>query len=342
MDAEKAHRLALLSLKLTPDWMFPDAGNDEGLETFIWERKFSNPIGLAAGFDKNAEIISASYNMGFGFVEVGGVTLRPQDGNPKPRLFRLPEDQAVINRMGLNSQGADKVALSLEKSLSKGTSGPIAVNLSLNKAYNNYLSDFKELAKRFEGLVDLMIVNVSSPNTPGLRDLQDTSILASIVNEIRETFSVIPGKMIPKVLVKISPDLSPVDIERICFRALTEPFDGLVISNTSTDRPEILKSSSKKEIGGLSGKPLYAASTEILRQAYIQTGGEIPLIGVGGVFSGQDSYNKIKAGASLVQLYSSLVFEGPSLVARIKTELRDLMRQDGYLSISEAVGSDHV
>ena len=128
MDAEKAHRLALLSLKLTPDWMFPDAGNDEGLETFIWERKFSNPIGLAAGFDKNAEIVSASYNMGFGFVEVGGVTLRPQDGNPKPRLFRLPEDQAVINRMGLNSQGADKVALSLEKSLSKGTSGLIAVS----------------------------------------------------------------------------------------------------------------------------------------------------------------------------------------------------------------------
>jgi dihydroorotate dehydrogenase len=341
LDAERSHRLALLAVKAAPAWSLPSPGVSVGLETKVWGRVFSNPVGLAAGFDKHAEAVSALYRLGFGFVEVGGVTFWPQTGNSKPRLFRLSEDEAVINRMGLNSVGVDKVALALVDQRRRLLPGPLAVNLGLNKGSNNPPSDYAGLARVLSPLAEVLTINVSSPNTPGLRALQDPRKLMAIVEAVRAAALSAPDTLKPAVLVKIAPDLKQKDIEDICALAIKEGFDGLVVSNTTVDRPETLLSSAQAETGGLSGRPLLSKSTELLREIYSRTEGNVPLVGVGGVSSSADAYEKIRAGASLVQLYSALVFKGPALIGEIKSGLVESLKADGFASIMDAVGADH-
>lgn len=345
LDAEKAHSLALLALRTMPIKWLSTPCSDEGLETTVWGRVFSNPIGLAAGFDKHAEAIQSLFRLGFGFVEVGGITLRPQSGNPKPRLFRLSEDQAVINRMGLNSVGVGVVSERLSSlrhsNGNQVVGGPVVANLGLNKDADDPEADYGGLAATLADLADVLTINVSSPNTPGLRALQNPDKLMGIVDAVRSACEKVPNSRHPAVLVKLAPDLDHKDVEDLCALALRHDLDGVVISNTTTARPESLASKSHAEAGGLSGRPLFQASTEMLRTIYALTNGEIPLIGVGGVSTGAEAYQKIKAGASLVQLYSALVFEGPALVGRIKSELRDLLKADGFMNVSDAVGADH-
>jgi dihydroorotate dehydrogenase len=345
IDAERAHAAALHGLKVAPNWCLPSSGSDEGLATHVWGRDFSNPIGLAAGFDKHAEVIPALFRLGFGFVEVGGVTLRPQAGNSKPRLFRLTQDQAVINRMGLNSVGAVAVAKRLSSFRAAKDSGlikgPISVNLGLNKESQDADSDYAQLAAALATVADILTINVSSPNTPGLRALQNPDKLTGIVDAVRLACDASLQSRHPTILVKIAPDLEDKDIDDLSDLALRHELSGLVISNTTIARPQSLVSAARSESGGLSGQPLFKASTEMLRAVYARTGGKIPLIGVGGVSTGAEAYEKIKAGASLVQLYSALVFKGPGLVGKLKAELRQLLHADGFASVSDAVGADH-
>ncbi|MBT5240963.1 MAG: quinone-dependent dihydroorotate dehydrogenase [Rhodospirillaceae bacterium] len=341
LDAEVAHGLALSALRAVPGWCLPFSGEDDGLETTVWGRSFSNPLGLAAGFDKHAQASSALYRLGFGFVEVGGVTLQPQPGNPKPRLFRLAADQAVINRMGLNSVGAEVVARNLSQHRQKVLPGPLAVNIGLNKDATDPPSDYGALARTLAPYSEILTINVSSPNTPGLRALQDPSKLMAIVNSVREAAETAPETLHPTVLVKIAPDLESADVADICDLAVRENFDGLVVSNTTVARPQTLQSPNSNEAGGLSGRPLFESSTALLRDVYFRTAGKIPLVGVGGVSSAADAYEKIKAGASLIQLYSALIFEGPALVGKIKTDLAQMLRADGFATVAEAIGVDH-
>ncbi|MDG2243543.1 MAG: quinone-dependent dihydroorotate dehydrogenase [Rhodospirillaceae bacterium] len=341
LDAERAHRLALSALRAAPGWCLPFAGEDDGLETTVWGRSFSNPLGLAAGFDKHAQATVALYRVGFGFVEIGGVTLHAQPGNPKPRLFRLTRDHAIINRMGLNSVGAYAVAQNLSKHRRTPLPGPLAVNLGLNKGATDPPSDYGTLARVLAPYAEVLTINVSSPNTPGLRALQDPSKLMAIVDAVREASETATNTRHPTILVKISPDLDATDVADICELAVREGFDGLVVSNTTVARHSTLQSPQSAEVGGLSGQPLFEPSTSLLRYVYLRTSGKIPIIGVGGVSSASNAYEKIKAGAILVQLYSSLVFEGPALIGKIKADLRRLLRADGYKSIAEAVGADH-
>ncbi len=338
LEPEQAHRAALLALRYGPPWSLPDSGGDKGLETAVWGHTFPNPTGLAAGFDKNAVAIPQLFSLGFGFIEVGSVTHHAQFGNPRPRLFRLNEDNGVINRMGLNSAGVETVKRNLARHEGLTFPGPLTVNIGLNKDSENPNGDYTSVARAIAPFVDIMTINVSSPNTPGLRALQDPGKLAHIVNAVRDAIATL-GRP-PAVLVKLAPDLTSSDIADLTALALKERFDGLVISNTTTDRPASLRSKHSDEPGGLSGQPLMELSTTLLRTVYEQTEGQIPLIGVGGIFSGRDAYTKIRAGASLVQLYSALVFEGPALIGRLKSELLTCLATDNFSTVAEAVGAD--
>lgn len=314
-------------------------GENSGLATEVWGHVFANPIGLAAGFDKHAQAAKEIFKLGFGFVELGGVTLHAQPGNPKPRLFRLTEDQAIINRMGLNSVGLNTFASALRRQREYALPGPVAVNLGLNKGAEDPASDYAALAEGLAPLADILTINVSSPNTPGLRTLQDPAKLSGILNGVRDAAAHAPHTRNPVVLVKVAPDLEQQDIEDMCEFAEREAVSGLVVSNTTVARPPSLQSKQRAEAGGLSGAPLFDPSTELLRVIHQQTGGRIPLVGVGGIGSGQDALAKIKAGASLVQLYSALVYQGPSLVRRMKDSLRVSMEMEGGASISDVVGT---
>lgn len=340
LEAEKAHSLALATLSSFPDFFTPDSEFNNGLGIKLWDKNFSNPIGLAAGFDKNAQVVIPSFNLGFGFVEIGGVTLFPQDGNPKPRLFRLVDDEAIINRMGFNNIGAEKISSKLRRILSNGKPGPIGINIGLNKDTNDFIRDFTRMFEMFSDLTDLIIINVSSPNTRGLRDLQKIDKLKKIISSFRDSL-VNRNSPSPPILVKVSPDLSIDRFEIICNLSLNEGLDGLVISNTTENRDGLSGKNFINEEGGLSGRPLFNKSTSMLGMAYQITGGKVPLIGVGGISNGFDAYTKIKAGASLVQIYSSLVFNGPLVVRKIKEELRQNLISDGFNSLSEAIGIDH-
>ncbi len=341
LDPEHAHSLALGALRMAPIWALPDPGHDEGLAVSLWGRTFPSPVGLAAGFDKDAAAVSRLYRLGFGFIEIGGVTRHAQPGNASPRLFRLTEDQAIINRMGLNSAGVDIVEQRLSQLDANSFPGPLAANMGLNKDSTDAASDYAAVAARLAPHVDMLTLNVSSPNTPGLRALQDPGALGSIVAAVREALAQQNLTRPPVVLVKIAPDLTDDDISAIAAVALEQNLDGLVISNTTIARPDSLISKHRREEGGLSGAPLMNLSTSLLRTMYSRTEGRIPLIGVGGVSSGKDVYEKIRAGASLIQLYSALVFEGPGLIARIKSDLRNLLKADGFTSVGDAVGADH-
>jgi len=342
VDAETAHRLTLAALKtgLVPKITLPD---DPILHCELAGLKLANPVGLAAGFDKNAEVPDAMLGFGFGFVEVGGVTPRPQPGNPRPRVFRLEEDRAVINRMGFNNAGLEAAATRLAARAGRRRGGAagigaVGVNLGANKdsadRSNDYALGFAKLAP----LVDFAVVNVSSPNTPGLRNLQGRAELSDLLARIAPHRAAL-AHPIP-LFVKIAPDLAQADLEDIAALALEHELSGLIATNTTLARPATLQSAHRTEAGGLSGAPLMGPSTEVLRQLYRLLRGRLPLVGVGGIASGADAYAKIRAGASAVQLYSALVYHGPGLVAAICRDLAALLRRDGFTSVREAVGRD--
>lgn len=316
---------------------------DPALESELWGLKFPNPVGLSAGFDKNAEVIDASLKLGFGFVEAGTVTPQPQQGNPRPRVFRDPANEAVINRMGFPNGGMHRFKDNLEKFLSKKPRprGIVGLNIGMNKTQKEPVKDYAALIKMLAPMADYLTVNISSPNTPGLRNLQSREVLTEMIGVLQDELAKTCGSHPPPLLVKLAPDLTEEQQEELAQTALDTGIDGLILTNTTLARPEFLPEGFRAEAGGLSGRPLTAASTQIVHNFYALTKGKIPLIGVGGVSSGQDAYDKIKAGASLVQAYSAMVFQGPALAGRINAELLELLKADGYNNISEAIGVAH-
>lgn len=336
LDPEKAHWLTVKALKLgLAGLAFNDRGKDSPiLRSRVFGLDFKNPIGLAAGFDKHAEVPDAILRLGFGFTEAGTVTPLAQPGNPKPRLFRLTEDRAVINRFGFNSQGLARFKMRLERRKTDPEKAPgiFGANLGANKDSEDRTEDYVTGLKTLNRLADYFTINVSSPNTPGLRGLQDKAELIDLIDRIKAV-----GVKAP-LLLKIAPDVTDQELEEICETVVEKKMDGLIISNTTLSRPETLKSEHAGETGGLSGAPLFDLSTERLARAYKLTEGKIPLIGVGGVSSGREAYSKILNGASLVQLYSAMVFEGPALVQRVKSELGLCLKADGFDNVSAAVG----
>uniref|UniRef100_A0A673GEX6 Dihydroorotate dehydrogenase (quinone), mitochondrial n=1 Tax=Sinocyclocheilus rhinocerous TaxID=307959 RepID=A0A673GEX6_9TELE len=345
VGAETAHVMAVrvIGLGLVPYNNYKDPAS---LEVHVMGQKFQNPVGLAAGFDKHCEAVDGLYRLGFGFVEVGTVTPKAQDGNPKPRVFRLESDQAVINRYGFNSCGLSavqerlKARKNIQSELTKAGK-PLGINLGKNKLSTDAVSDYVEGVRTLGPLADYLVVNVSSPNTPGLRDLQGKKELRHLLDKVlKERDSLRSENRLP-VLVKIAPDLSTQDKQDIAEVIMEVGVDGLMVSNTTVSRPDTLKDPNKHEIGGLSGQPLKELSTQTVREMYTLTQGKLPIVGVGGVASGQDALDKIRAGASLVQLYTALVYQGPPLVKKIKRELDDLLKAQGFTCVAEAVGADH-
>jgi len=333
---EAAHRLTIRLLSAGLGF-YTSGADDPILETRLWGRRFPNPIGIAAGFDKNAEAFRAVLRLGFGFAEVGSVTPRPQPGNPKPRLFRLTEDRAIINRMGFNNDGVEAVARRLR---ARGRlPGPLGINLGKNKDSVDAAADYVRGVQALGPYADYLVINVSSPNTPGLRALQGREPLAALIEAVKRARREAVPEAPPPLLVKIAPDLQPEDKHDIAAVALDSGIDGLIVSNTTIARPPGLRSPHRAEAGGLSGAPLFGPSTELLAEMYRLTQGRLALVGVGGVASGADAYAKIRAGASLVQLYSALVYDGPGLVGRIKRELAQALRRDGFSNLSQAVGA---
>jgi dihydroorotate dehydrogenase len=302
----------------------------------LWSLDFPNPVGLAAGFDKDARVTDAMRAFGFGFVEIGTVTPRPQAGNPKPRIFRLEQDQAIINRMGFNSGGLDAVLARLSQ---RPHAGIVGVNLGINRDTDDSAADYAKGIRLAAKLADYIVVNISSPNTPGLRELQRRDRLESLLQPLLQEREK-RERRVP-LLVKIAPDLTPAEQEDIAAVMLAAGIDGIIVSNTTVERSPDLVSRNAHEVGGLSGRPLFARSTALLADMYRLTQGRLPLIGVGGIASAADAYEKIRAGACLVQLYTALVFAGPRLLVEIKIGLAELLRADGFASISEAVGSGY-
>ena len=343
IEPEMSHHLAIAALKTG---LLPGARKDdpENLSINLWGRSFPNPLGLAAGFDKDGEVPDALLKQGFGFVEMGTVTPRPQDGNPKPRLFRLLEDEAIVNRMGFNNDGIDVVRARLEKRRQKAPSGVVGMNIGKNKdtEAQDAASDYEKGVEAFSPLVDYLVINVSSPNTPGLRALQSKAALQEIVGRSRARLDQVsrdlPKK--PVLLLKIAPDLTKDECREIADVALEGALDGMIVSNSTIKRAPSLKSPLATETGGLGGPPLFEESTALLREMYLLTSGKIPLIGVGGVGSGQTAYAKIRAGASLVQIYTALIYQGLPAIKRIKTELSMLLKANGHKNVREAIGAD--
>ena len=328
LDAERAHGLALQALK---SGLLP-ACAPEPLPVRLFGLQFANPLGLAAGFDKNAEAVAGLARIGFGFVEVGSLTPRPQAGNPKPRLFRLKEDQAVINRMGFNNEGHEAALARLQ---GQRFSTVLGVNVGANKDASDRMADYALGITRFNDVADYLTVNISSPNTPGLRALQSRQELESLLARIAEARARLSG---PKpVMLKIAPDLEQEELEDIARLTANGAVDGIILSNTTITRPESLASALKAETGGLSGKPLFELSTRKLAALARLT--RLPIIGAGGIHDAETAWQKLRAGASLLQLYSGLVYGGPGLVAEIVNGLAARMRREGFTSIAEVTGS---
>lgn len=334
LDPEQAHRLTVAMMAMG---MGPKLNNDLSasaiLKTDIAGIEFPNPLGLAAGFDKNAQAANGMLNLGFGFVEVGAVTPRPQFGNERPRVFRLRADKAVINRYGFNNDGVEAMAARL----ANPRAGIVGVNLGANKDSDDRTEDFVLGLRRLDGLADFFTVNISSPNTPGLRALQGKAALFDLLTRVIHAREKLHHKA--PVFLKIAPDLTDEDKADIVACVRECGIDGLIISNTTIERPATLQSESIDEMGGLSGAPLFERSTALLAEFYQVLGADVPLIGVGGVSSPRQAYEKIRAGASLVQLYTALIYEGPGLVRDILKELPDYLRADGFSAVSEAVGA---
>jgi dihydroorotate dehydrogenase len=341
LPPEAAHRATLrgLALGLAPHSHAPDPPR---LATRLWGRLFPNPLGLAAGFDKNAEVPDAMLALGFGFTEIGTVTPRPQPGNPKPRLFRLEEDQAVINRLGFNSEGLEaarrRLAERRERSGNAIGVGPVGANIGRNRETGDEIEDYVLGVRALAPLVDYLVVNISSPNTPGLRELQRRSAVERLMERLLPARAEAVPNDPPPLLLKIAPDLTQEERADLAQAAIAGRVDGLIVSNTTVARPDTLRSEQAHEPGGLSGRPLFVPSTQLIADMARLTNGRIPIIGVGGISSGADAYAKIRAGASVVQLYTALTFQGPGLVIRIKRELDALLARDGFATIADAVG----
>jgi dihydroorotate dehydrogenase len=335
LDPELAHSLTIKALSLVNVRAEPQP-DDARLCVRTLGLEFPNPIGLAAGFDKNAQVTEAMLGFGFGFVEAGTVTPRPQEGNPKPRIFRLPEDHAVINRLGFNNQGVEAARRRMMRL--QGRPGIRGINIGANKDSTDRVADYVKGFTALGPLASYVAVNISSPNTPGLRGLQNKSELEALLSAVVETRASLKTRI--PLLLKIAPDLDDQACADIAEVVLAKGIDGLIVSNTTIARPSSLRNSRAAETGGLSGKPLFERSTEILRKMYRLTSGRIALIGVGGIASGADAYAKIRAGASLVQLYTALTYEGAGLVDKIKKDVVRLIERDGLKSITAAVGLD--
>lgn len=333
LDPETGHRLAIAGLRSLP--VRASHASSGPLAITVAGLDFPNPIGVAAGFDKNAEVPDALLGLGFGFTEVGSITPLPQAGNPQPRLFRLVEDAAVINRMGFNNEGGAAALARLRARV--GRPGIVGVNIGANKDSADRVADYALLSKMMAPFASYLCVNVSSPNTPGLRALQDEAALAGLIDAVVAARDEAGGTA--PIFLKVAPDLEPADIDAIARIALDKRLGALVVSNTTISRPA-LRSHHAGETGGLSGAPLRSLATERLRDFRKATGGAIPLVGVGGIATAQHAWERIRAGASLVQLYSAMVYEGPGLGGQIARKLEALMRRDGFASIAEAVGSE--
>ncbi len=330
LPAETAHNAALWGVRHGLGPHHPPAA-DRRLATTVFGLDFPNPLGLAAGFDKSARAAANLFGFGFGFIEVGGVTPRPQIGNPRPRLFRLPADHAVINRMGLNNPGAAVVHDRLSRLTNPGI---IGVNLAANGDSAEPAADFEHLAAVFAPVAAFLTLDISCPNTANGRVFLSPAPLADLLTRTRAKT---PGGT--PILIKLSPDLTDDELHAILDVALAAAVDGIIISNTTTARPPGLRSPRATQNGGLSGAPLFDSSTALLRQVSTYTGGQIPLIGVGGIATAEHAYAKIRAGASLLQLYTALVYHGPSVVGRILEGLSALLRRDGFNNVADAVGA---
>lgn len=329
LDAERAHRATIVALKLTPQRKpprFPDS-----LKSTVAGLTFPSPVGLAAGFDKDAEVPEQMLGLGFGFVEIGTLTPRPQPGNPRPRLFRLREDQAVINRLGFNNHGQ----LAGFARLQRCGHGVIGVNIGANKDSADRIADYVTGVRAMAQVARYLAINISSPNTPGLRGLQDAGALEELLSAVREAR---PPKG-PPIFLKVAPDFDDGDPERIVRVAIDHGIDALIVGNTTVSRPP-LESLDADEVGGLSGEPLKPLALDALRTFRSASGGQLPLIGVGGIAGADDAWARIRAGASLVQLYTGMVYQGPGIARRIARGLAQRLERGGFASIADAVGSE--
>tara|TARA_B100000029_G_scaffold265815_1_gene261903 strand:- start:2605 stop:3651 length:1047 start_codon:yes stop_codon:yes gene_type:complete len=335
INPEAAHNLAIKSLKYNflPEKLFT-VENEEILNLNLFGRSIKNPIGLAAGFDKSAEVYNQMYKLGFGFVEVGTVTPEKQYGNPKPRIFRLEGDSALINRLGFNNDGSEMIKKRIENNLPKSLLG---INIGPNKGTQNMSEDFLKCAETFFSLGDYITINISSPNTEGLREFHKKEILKELlskINQIREK-----SNFRKAFLLKISPDLNEENITELINLIVDYKIDGVILTNTTDSNRENLVSSNKSEIGGLSGKPLRGISTKLIKRFYKDLKGKVPIIGVGGIDSGKSAFEKIAAGASALQLYTGMIYGGPMTVKKIKEDLIRILNEQGFKNIKEAVGS---
>lgn len=333
-DPESANRLSKVALN-SCQWLLRDRPDDKSLAISVFGRTFPNPIGMAAGWDKDADKFAGLFDVGFGFVEVGTVTPLAQLGNDRVRVFRLPKDSAIINRMGFPSEGLDYVVKNLSKRPRRGILG---VNVGANKDSHDRLADYAKCAAAVAPYADYLVCNVSSPNTPGLRDLQAAELLSELLRRVQDSLR----NDRPPLLVKIAPDASKAALDAIVRVCRDLKIDGLIVGNTTTKRPTQLQTETprKDEVGGLSGSPLTVLSTEVLRYAAQRVEKQFPLVGCGGVFDGDDAYAKIRAGASLIQLYTALIYGGPPLLRSIKDRLTARLKADRFTSVAEAVGAD--
>jgi dihydroorotate dehydrogenase len=338
LEPEDAHRLAVNLLKHAP--LPPAPADDPRLAMRVFGLNFPNPIGIAAGFDKEAEVPDALLRLGFGFVEAGTITPRPQAGNPKPRLFRLDADRGVINRLGFNSQGAEAALKRL--ALRANAGGVVGINVGANKESPDRVADYVELIERFAAVASYVTVNISSPNTPGLRNLQQAAMLDDLLARVIDARErVAPNAGPTPVLLKIAPDLSLPDLDDVVGIARSRRVDGMIIGNTTVSRPPYLRETRiAKEAGGLSGRPLLALANRMLAETYVRVEGVFPLVGAGGIDTGAAAMSKIRAGASLIQVYSGLVFAGLGLVADIKRALIAALDRDRAASLADYVGAD--
>tara|TARA_Y100001970_G_C14166645_1_gene821669 strand:- start:21 stop:1070 length:1050 start_codon:yes stop_codon:yes gene_type:complete len=336
LDPEKAHDLAIKSLKYNflPDNLF-SVKDEEILNTRLLGKDVKNPIGLAAGFDKSAEVYNSIFKLGFGFVEVGTITPKPQYGNEKPRIFRLESDNALINRLGFNNEGSEIVKKRIEENIPNGLLG---INIGPNKNSVNMTNDFLECAKIFFPLGDYVTINISSPNTKNLRDFHNTEYLKDLltkINILRQN-----SNFNKSFLLKISPDIDTSKIDEIVNICLDNKIDGIILTNTTDRNRDNLLDKNKSEVGGLSGKPLRELSTELIKKFYIKVKNKIPIIGVGGVDSGKSAFEKFAAGASAVQLYTGMIYKGPTIIKQIKKELIIILKQKGFKNIKDAIGTE--
>lgn len=340
MDPEDAHRFTIKALKSGVIRTCLSSPSDR-LAQNLFGLTFKNPIGLSAGFDKDAEVISPVLRLGFGFTEVGTVTPLPQKGNPRPRVFRDPPNNAVINRMGFPNGGLRVFKPNLERFLGSPSrpGGVVGINIGMNKTQENPAEDYCHLIRELAPLADYLTVNISSPNTPGLRDLQSKEPLTVLIGEMKDALSQTCPQNAPALVIKLAPDLTDQQQEDIAAVLVNTKVDGVILSNTTLDRPDYLSEGLSEQTGGLSGTPVRDKSTLIIRNFYRLTSGKLPIIGVGGISNAEHAYEKIKAGASVVQLYTGMIYEGPNIARNIQSGLIELMDKDGHKNITDAVGT---